>query len=99
MTRLLVLGRPTWLCWRWRVRHGDYLAIVVRDIRSDKGKQEFEYQHMLCVCRGRRRHKIAIGLFRSDRIIPGMETSAKRVAELVEIPYEGYRESKGFWWS
>jgi hypothetical protein len=84
---------------RWQVCEGDSLTIFTVNIDEEGAKPEFPYQHMLCVCRGRRRQVIAVGDFTRDRAVPGMENVARRIAKLVGLPYSGYRKSKGFWWT
>lgn len=96
VTQLVLLGKPRKFCLRWKVNGDDYLALSVAN--PGQRRSQFPWLHSLYVCRGRRRQKIASAMFKTDRPIPGMETSAKRIAKLVELPYEGYRKSKGFWW-
>lgn len=84
---------------RWQVRGGDSLTIFAVKVPDDDGKPEFAYQHLLCVCHGRWRQVIASADFTGARAVPGMETAARRIAKWVGLPYVGYRESKGFWWT
>ncbi len=92
-----MFGKPTWLSWKWSIQDHDRLAIFVSEIKDSDGHRH-GYIHAISVYRGRRRFKIATCQFKTDQIIPGMETSAKRIAKLVDLPYEGYRKLKGFWW-
>jgi hypothetical protein len=83
------------LCWwrrRWRVRDGDSLAVVATDQSQATGIPDLRFRHTLYVCRPRRRRMIA-AMFTGDRFAPDMEAAAQRVAKLVDIPYDGYRES------
>lgn len=57
------------------------------------GALEFQFWEALFVCRGRRRYFLA-GMSTRDRTTPGMEIAAGRLAGLVDLPYEGYRESR-----
>jgi hypothetical protein len=98
VTDYLLFGRLCWWRRRWQVREEDYLAVFLSGPARDEGTTEFPYWHALFVCRSRRRHLIA-GMYTSDRLVPDIEIAAHRVAKLVNLPYEGYRESKGFWWA
>ena len=99
ITHILLFGRFRCVRLRWKVREGDYLAVFTEErSRYNRKKLEFDFQHTLCVCRSRRRQVIAVGHFTSERVVPGMEIVAERVAKLVDIPFVGYRQWKGFWW-
>lgn len=97
VTDYLLFGRFCYWRRRWQVRNGDYLAAFANDQAEDGGIPEIQFWHGLFVCRERRRHLIA-GMYTSDRDIPDMEAAAHRVAKLVNLPYEGYRESRALWW-
>jgi hypothetical protein len=84
VTGYLLFGRLCWWRRRWRPQ--------------DCGPNEFVYWHALFVCRSRRRQLIA-SMYTNDRDAPDMEIAADRVAKLVDLPYEGYRESKVLWWA
>jgi len=97
VTEYLLFGR---LCvWRrrWQVREGDFLAVFLRSLADNEGTPEFALWHALYVCRSRRRYLIA-SIQSNAQVVPGLESAAQQVAELVCLPYEGYRKSKGFWW-
>jgi hypothetical protein len=94
VTDYLLFGR---LCvWRrrWQVREGDSLVVLIRSMKDNGGTPEFAYWHALFVCRSRRRYLIA-SIQSNARVVPGLESAARRVADLVDLPYEGYREAKG----
>lgn len=96
VTDYLLFGRFCWWRRRWQIREGDFLAVCATDQPQDSGMSEFKFWHALFVCRPRRRYIIA-GTCTGDRVDPGMELAAQRVAKLVGMPYEGYRESSGVW--
>ena len=101
VTEFLLFGRFRCLRLRWEVREGDYLAVfTAKQTQRKSGETElqFDFQHALCVCRSHRRQVIAVGHFTSERVVPGMEIVARRVAKLVDLPFVGYRPWKGFWW-
>jgi hypothetical protein len=98
VTDYLLFGRVAWWRRRWQVREGDYLAVFLSGQAQSEGSTKALYWHALFVCHSRRRHKIA-DMYTNDRVDRDMEIAAHRVASLVDLPYEGYRESKGFWWT
>lgn len=98
VTEFLMFGRLHFLTLRWQVREGDYLTVFAVQRPNNKRSSEFDFQHMLCICRPRRRHVIAIADFTQGRAVQGMEIAGRRVAKLVDLPFVGYREWKGFWW-
>lgn len=93
----LLFGRLCWRRRRWQVRDGDSLTVFLSRPEADEGKTEFAYWHALFVYRGRHRQLITM-LYSREADVPEMELGAERVARLVDLPYEGYRESKAFWW-
>jgi hypothetical protein len=98
VTDYLLFGRVCSKPRRWQISQGDYLAVFVSGQAQNCGPNEFVYWHALFVCRSRRRQLIA-SMYTNDRDALGMEIAAQRVAKLVDLPYEGYRESKVWWWA
>ncbi len=97
VTDYLLFGRLCWLRRRWQVRDGDYLAVYLSAPNPVKiAIPEFQFCHILFVCRSQRRFMIA-SMFTSDPVVPDMEIAARRIAKLVDLPYEGYRESHATW--
>lgn len=101
VTDYLLFGRLRWWRRRWQVREADYLATFSggQPMREAMCEQpaEFLFWHSLFVCRSRRRQMIAF-MYTSEPVVPDMNVAALRVAKLVDLPYEGYSESRGFWW-
>jgi hypothetical protein len=98
VTDYLLFGRLCWWRRNWQIGEGDYLAVFLSEQAQDCGPSEFIYWHALFACRSRRRHLIA-SMYTNNRDAPDMEIAAQRVAKLVDLPYEGYRESKVLWWA
>jgi hypothetical protein len=98
VTDYLLFGRLCWWRRRWQVREGDFLAAFLSDQTQNLGTPAFQFWHALFVCRSRRRHLIA-RMYTSDRVVPDLEIAAHRIAQLVDLPYEGYRESRVVWWA
>lgn len=98
VTDSLLFGRLCWLRQRWQVREGDYLAVFLSGQAENRIiLPEFQFFHMLYVCRSRRRYLIAY-MFTSDRVVPDMEIAAHRYAQLLDLPYEGYRKEEVAWY-
>jgi hypothetical protein len=98
VTDYLLFGRLCWWRRNWQIGEGDYLAVFLSEQAQDCGPSEFIYWHALFACRSRRRHLIA-SMYTNNRDAPDMEIAAQRVAKLVDLPYEGYRDSKVLWWA
>ena len=90
VTSYLLFG---WRCWGfrpWQVRDGDYLMVLAMGDPEMQSKLEFHFTHSLVVCRSQQRHTVAFCTSAREEVIPGMEFAAQLVAQLMEIPYEGY---------
>jgi hypothetical protein len=97
VTDYLLFGRLCWWRRRWQVIEGDFLAALAVDQQAPvMGIPDFQFWHALFVYRSGRRRMFAFGMYAHDRVVPGME---HRVARLVDMPYEGYREPKRCWLS
>jgi hypothetical protein len=100
VTDYLLFGRLCWRRRRWQVCEGDFLAVFRSGQSQEAGTTEPLSWHALFICRSRRRPMFVFGIYtRHHRVVPELEIAALHVARLVEIPYEGCRNSIGFWWS
>lgn len=85
----LVFNRFRWLRSRWQVEDDDFLAIAQTKARW--GGPDFQFWEALYLCRpGQLRH--VVGLCTGDRITPNTEAAAQRIAQLLGIPFVGYRK-------
>ena len=91
VTEHLMFGCICWWRRRWKVQEGDYLAVQISGHEKEPLTPEFRYFHALCVYRGDRPRIIAY-VFTKERDISDMDRAANRSAELLGLPYEGYRE-------
>lgn len=93
VTSYLLLGRLRLWRRRWQVLEGDYLAVFTTNQAKATAAPELQFWEALFVCRSRRR-LLLVDMTTRDRTTLGMETAARRLAELVNLPYEGYRDVK-----
>ena len=108
VTDHLLFGRYCWRRRRWQVSEGDYLEVLIARQSQVEGLPEMRYRHTLHVCRpnGRRvrRQVVVTGMSPSDKVTVDLEVGAnllpvaERVAELIDLPYVGCRESNRYAW-
>jgi hypothetical protein len=92
VTEYRLFGWRYWPQRPWQVRDGDYLMTVSLGDAAPGSRSEFRFGHVLTICRGRQRAAVIACYCSSSRdgAVPGMEMTGHLVAQLVNVPYEGY---------